>query len=526
MEILALIHNQTDGVRDQIAALTAQVARAAAERDAAKDQAKRAGAEAAKQKVLEKELKKSCDASLAMVAETQRLLEELDRKRQETAEALNRCQAEQESLSQSLRDAQALAEHALAEIETDRENEQKAEAEISKLLDEKEKKKMDLRDALLGSLFIFLEEQADRVLSVLASEEQRQELLRDYESFQQARQTDPHVGGLCEQRDELRKFLAAAAVPAVKDTLQASLTAVEDELQELFPSAVHVTESAPPSIQVEEFLFYLNSDGHVVFLMPVRTPDWEGAQNEVTADGLRAMRVIWDMMRELRLKERDGGFAMMQSHPVFKSRFDVQEVAVRNAFTVKYNAEVILSFKFTRVPGEVEEILVHEGLASQAADVMSTHPAHILLRAAGMDPEREFEDVWRQVNGAVVGVAPSRADYQKTQGSRLAAGAYLRAIVTKESPEGITRRPDVRCSGFSVRVADSLYRQRKWGSTYVSFDTLVNMTHMPSHEVKNALAELQAKRLLDGDLAPEGKYSLNSGKRGEIEVLIKHKIKA
>ena len=526
MDILALIHNQTSDVRGQIADLTAQVARAADERDAAKDHAKRAGAEATEQRALEEELKKSRDASLAMMAETRRLLEELDRKRQETAESLNRCQAEQESLSQALSDAQTRAEQALAELETERENGEKAEAEISKLLEEKERKQTDLHDALLGSLFTFLQEQADRVSSALASEEERQEFLRDYESFQQARQADPHVESLCEQRDELKKFLTAAAVPAVKDTLQASLAAVEDELRELFPSALQSLDATPPSTQTEELLFYLNSDGHVIFLMPVRVSDWEGGKNGETLGGnLRAMRIIWDMIREVRLKEQDGTFAVMRSCPVFKSRFDVQGVAIRNGFTVKYCTEVVSWFKFTRVPSEVEEILVREGLALQAADVLSTHPAHILLRAAAIDPERAFEDVWAQVNPAVADVVPS--DYQETQKSRLPAGTYLRAIVTKESPEGIARRPDVRSnSSLSVRVADKLYQQRKWGRTYVSFEALVNMTHMQSHEVEKAVVELQTKRLLDCDLAAQGRYSLNSAKRGEIELLIKRRIKA
>jgi hypothetical protein len=361
MDILSLIHDQTRGISDRIATLTAQVVHAGAERDAAKDKAKRASAEVTKERTLEEEIKKARDAASDMVAEAQRVLEELDRRRQETLDSLTRCQEEQKSLSQSLSDTQARAEQALAEAETEQEKKENAEAEISKLLEDRRKEETDLRGAVLESLDIFLEQQADRVLSAFASEEQHQELLRDYDSLQQARRTDPHVEALCEQRDELNKFLSAAVVPAVKDTLQGSLAAVEDQLRERFPGAFQLTDPLSSDSQVEELLFYLGADGHVVFIIPVRTSDWEAAQrDEVTDHGTKAMRIVWDMIRELRLKEQDGDFLQMRGHPVFTSRFDAKEALLRQGFTVKYCAADILQFTFTRVPSEVEEALMHE----------------------------------------------------------------------------------------------------------------------------------------------------------------------
>jgi hypothetical protein len=361
VDMVSLMDDQTREIRDQIASLTAQVVRTGAERDAAKDRARRASAEVAKQRALEEELKKSRDAAADMVAETQRLLEELDRKRRETLDFLNRCQEGQKSLTQSLWDAQAHADQALAEAEAEQENEQNAEAEISKLLEDRRNREADLRGAILESLDIFLEQQADRVLSAFASEERRQELMRDYESLQETRRSDPHVGSLCEQREELNKFLSAATVPAVKNTLQVSLKTVEDELRGLFPGAFQLEDFKQSESQTEELLYYLGADGHVVFTIPAKTSHWEAAQEEeVTDNGTKAMRIAWDMIRDLRLKEQDGDFVMTRGRPVFESRFDAKEVAVRQGFTIKYGETDILRFTLVRIPREVEEALTHE----------------------------------------------------------------------------------------------------------------------------------------------------------------------
>jgi RIO-like serine/threonine protein kinase len=79
---------------------------------------------------------------------------------------------------------------------------------------------------------------------------------------------------------------------------------------------------------------------------------------------------------------------------------------------------------------------------------------------------------------------------------------------------------------LSARVADKLYQQRKWGNTSVPFEGLVHMTRLPSHEVERAIMELRTRGFLDSDRAEQGQYSLNSAKRREIELLVKHKIKA
>jgi hypothetical protein len=527
VDIESLIHDHTRDIRDRITTLTAQVVRVGAERDTAKDRAKGASAEVTKQRTLEEEIKKSLDAASDTIADTQRVLEEIDRKRQETLDSLIRCQEEQKSLAQSLRDAQERAEQALAEAETEEQNKEKADVEILKLLEDRRRKEMDLGNAVLESLGIFLEQQADRVLSAFAREAQRQELIRNYEALQEARRTDAHVGALCEQRDELNKFLSAATVPAVKDTLQASLTAVEDELRERFPGAFQLTDPPSPDTQTEELLFYLGAEGHVGFLIPVGAADWEAAQEEeVTDRGAKAMHIVWDMMRELRVEAQDGDFVKMRDHLAFKSPLDVEEAFIRQGFTVKYCTADILRFTLARVPSEVEEALVHESQTSEVAMTLSIRPARILLHAAGIDPEITFEDAWPEIGQTPPDIISLHPDDQTIREGRLPAGSYLRAVVTKESPQGIARRPDVPRTSLSARVADKLYQQRKWGNTSVPFEGLVHMTRLPSHEVERAIMELRTRGFLDSDRAEQGQYSLNSAKRREIELLVKHKIKA
>jgi hypothetical protein len=163
---------------------------------------------------------------------------------------------------------------------------------------------------------------------------------------------------------------------------------------------------------------------------------------------------------------------------------------------------------------------------SEVARTLSMHPAAILLGAASIDSKLTFDDVWPEIDQKLLDTMSLSPNLDTMRDVRLPAGAYLRAVVTKESLHGIARAPDVRSSSSSVSIANKLYQQRKWGGTSVPFETLVNTTHLPPNEVEKAIIELRDKKFLDSDAMERGEYSLNSSKRREIELFIKHKVRA
>jgi len=72
-------------------------------------------------------------------------------------------------------------------------------------------------------------------------------------------------------------------------------------------------------------------------------------------------------------------------------------------------------------------------------------------------------------------------------------------------------------SNAALRVVDKLRRHSNWGNAYITFDGLLNQTHLSSHDLDNAIAELRKIGFLDQNRGARGGISLNSAKRKEIE---------
>jgi len=193
------------------------------------------------------------------------------------------------------------------------------------------------------------------------TQEQRLKIMRESEAFKKARHTDPEIGRLCDQRDELRKFLGTAMVPAVKDMLQVSLNDIENQLTTRFPNALKVSDAKSKDNQIEELLFYINHEGKAIFLLPLHTKDWDAAEKGEITDGTsEAMCFVWNMIRELSLRVEDGDFITIRDRPAFESRFDLEEVAILEGCNVKRQNSIVLHFVLTQVPIEVQEVLLYE----------------------------------------------------------------------------------------------------------------------------------------------------------------------
>lgn len=360
MNIADAIRSHTIEVRDAIANIESQVSLAEGHRDASEERVKRASTEITKQRTLEDERKRSLNAASEKVAEAQRILEELERKRQDALDALIRCQDEEGALSKLLREAQEATGAALAEIKKEQRAKQEAESNISELRDDLEKKRTLLRRKILDTLEEHLKQQTDYVMAAFATHEQRQKVIGEREALRRARHTDSEVARLCDEKDEVKKLLSTAMVPGVKEMLLTKMKIIEAQLQERFPGAFQFSNSdvVPRDNQIEELLFYCDRDGKAVFLLPIRSDDWDATQkDEPTDDSTKAMCIVWNMIRELGLKTRDGNFLTGKGRVSFASRFDLEEVAILQTFGVKFNNLNVLRFILTAVPAELQEAL-------------------------------------------------------------------------------------------------------------------------------------------------------------------------
>lgn len=361
MLIADFIRSYTQPVRDILSNINSQLSQAEGQRNSAEERVKRASTEITRQHTLEGERKRALNATSDKVVDAQRILEELERKRQEALDTLMQYQEEQRKLSQSLREAQQATEAALAEVKKEQKSKQEAEQLLSKYRVEREGKQQELRLKMLDSIERYLKQQTDNVLAAFATQEQRQKRIQEIEAFRKARHADPEVAKLSEQREELKKFIDTASVPGVKDMLQETLKMIESQLHQRFPGAVQLPDAIPRDNPIEEILFYCNLEGKAVFLLPFRASDWEAAKlNEPTENSSRAMCIVWNMLHELDLKAEDGEFVTERDRPVFLSRFDLEDVAILEGFRVKCQNMEIMRFILTAVPRELQEALINE----------------------------------------------------------------------------------------------------------------------------------------------------------------------
>ncbi|MGA2465753.1 MAG: hypothetical protein ABSH06_15555 [Thermodesulfobacteriota bacterium] len=143
----------------------------------------------------------------------------------------------------------------------------------------------------------------------------------------------------------------------------------------------------------------------------------------------------------------------------------------------------------------------------EASRNLEIHPAHFLLHVTNLDKSLTFEDVWPEIEQHWVETISVAGGHRHTH-----------SVGEKEIVPSV-RIPvsSVGLSNAALRIVDKLRRHGNWGNAYITFDGLLRQTHLSSHEVDNAIAELRKMGFLDHDRSGRGGISLNSARRKEIE---------
>jgi len=361
MSLADVLRQHTSSAKERLDVLSKKIDQAEAERDAAEERVKRAGTEITRQRTLETERKRTLSLAAEKVSEAQRNLDELERKRQEAIDVLVRLQDEQNAVERSRREAQTATDSALGQITKEQKAKQDAEAELGRAKDEQAEAQSVLCRALIKGLDTYLEGQVAIAQAAFSTQEQRSKAMRDYEMFKKARHTDPEIGRLCEERDEIRKLLSNAMVAGVKAILQASLSTIEETIAKRFPVALQMSDVTPKDNPIEELPYYCDPQGKVIFLLPVSSADWTAVgEGTVTNRSSNGMCIVWNMIQGLGLRTEDGDFDTIKGRPVLASKFDLETIAAQGFFSVKYEGAEVIRYVFGRVPRELQEALSYE----------------------------------------------------------------------------------------------------------------------------------------------------------------------
>lgn len=138
---------------------------------------------------------------------------------------------------------------------------------------------------------------------------------------------------------------------------------------------------------------------------------------------------------------------------------------------------------------------------------LGIHPGALLFSLANIASNLEFPDVWPDVDE---GWIDTIAIQKKIFPISIAQDIGL----PKEKMPAISY---IGLSGPSLHVLDKLRRHRKWGRMAVSQEALINLTHLSAKNLHEAIDELRKRDFLDRNGLTNGKISLNSSKKREIE---------
>ena len=143
---------------------------------------------------------------------------------------------------------------------------------------------------------------------------------------------------------------------------------------------------------------------------------------------------------------------------------------------------------------------------TDAARKLAIHPSHLLLHIAELEPSLTFPDVWPEIDEAWVETVA-------------ASGGHRRSALQPPPQPPKPTAPMPSLSKNAVHVLDKLSRQGKWGNVSVAFDSLLNITHVPKHDLEDVIDELRNQDFLDHDGRGRGTISLNPARQKDIESL-------
>lgn len=360
MTIQEAIRQKTLPFRDALAHADKQAREAQSRREAAEAQMKRATTEITRQRALENERKRLVKSASEKVAEAQRIVDDIERQRADALERFYRIQEEEGQLDKDLKEARHQTQVAVMQVNHENKSIQESAIQLARLREEVSKRSVALTKGILEALDLYLQEQTERVQNAFIGQEEKNKALRQLEEFKKARHQDRQIGDLCDQRDELRKMISTAMVPAIKKMLQDQIAKIELELVKRYPGALSIQETVPRDTTIEELHYYADKNDKAIFLIPIVPSVWEEIRKNVNPATTRAMRMLWSMIKQLGLTPNEGTFALLREWPVFHSTFDIEDATVLQGFTVRTADAPILQFVLSALPHEVQEALSNE----------------------------------------------------------------------------------------------------------------------------------------------------------------------
>lgn len=363
MALQEIIHKLTHEIRDSLEHDNKKYTELCAKYKAYEDVVKKRNTEIMKIKNTENTLKKDIADNKEKIEKVKLHLEEIDRQRSELNNRLKQSLTEDEALTGKLVDVQKATVKLQAQSKEEAQLHQNTKSELEKF--EKEKKRVEellkkRRGEAFDNYLDTLDKKIEKIL--LAQEEQlRKKAILD--ALKIARQKDPEIKELFDQREQFLDFIKKATVSGVKKSMQASLKAVEEKLGERFPGALTIPDSISPKPDlVEELLYYWDNNGKISIILPISESIWNKIENgDVNKNTTRAMFFIWNMVKNINLGAKDGKFSFNGRYCIFEAAQNIGKNLVSGGFNILIpKSSAVIKFTFSPLPVEIKGAIAYE----------------------------------------------------------------------------------------------------------------------------------------------------------------------
>lgn len=362
MSLQDIIREHTREISDSLALVERRRKDIISAQAATEDRIKRTYTEITGYRALENERKRLVIEAEERFKEVQGWLDEIDRQRQVILERWAEKRDAKDQEEKLLKESRLATERASNAVKTETERRDKGLGLLNEIEAEKLQYEARLREAYRLSVDKYISDLEKQVEQAFAGEEERNRRYKAADDFKKARHEDPHIGDLCDQRDQFRELLRLATVPPVAEALRRELERVEQELDRRYPGALSIDVKVPSIMLVEELFYLTDSDGSLCILLPINERDWNGIGNGDTgAEATCAMRFVWEMINGLGLKSHDGEFCFEKGYCIFVARdLNADDMTSIREFTLKMKNSATMTFRFSPFPSEVQECLLYE----------------------------------------------------------------------------------------------------------------------------------------------------------------------
>src|SRR5579875_61080 len=363
MSLRDSIREHTREISDALAQLERRRTDATSEVAAAENRLRQVSMEARSLRSREDGRKRALGELDAKLQGLQHEIDELERQRLELVDRLLERQQERQTSDALLREIHGSIEKVEKQIRSAREDVEAKGRELRKVEEDRERYRSKLGESYRSALVTSLDEQRRRIAAMFASEEERRKKQAIVEQFKRARHEDSRLAELCEQREQYLQFVGQATVPGVKATLEREMSKIEEQIEDVYPGALHGLEDPAITTSEEDLYYYADESGDVALLVPVDKATWDAfAAGSQVEPCYEAAWLLWNLVKELKLKPSDGQFASSDFGCVFRSNLGMDLVPALGGFACKLGVGSVY-FNLVAMPNEMQEVMSNEAAA-------------------------------------------------------------------------------------------------------------------------------------------------------------------